>query len=71
VVFPGALVHSNLQDGPDTHFPNPKVMASLKEPALEDKYLLPTGYKFVLPEADATINKSPSKCIAIYRATFT
>jgi len=46
-------------------------MASLKEPALEDKYLLPTGYKFVLPEADATINKSPSKCIAIYRATFT
>ncbi|KAJ8422192.1 hypothetical protein Cgig2_011944 [Carnegiea gigantea] len=25
--------------------------------ALEEKYLLPTGYKFIVPDADATVNK--------------
>ncbi|KAJ8429188.1 hypothetical protein Cgig2_028761 [Carnegiea gigantea] len=33
--------------------------ASLKRPALEEKYLLPTGYKVVLLEADGTVNKPP------------
>ena len=65
-VVPGALEHLDIQDRPRNHFPNPMVVASLKRLALEDKYLLPTGYTFVLPEVDATVNKPPPKCIAIY-----
>ncbi|KAJ8428851.1 hypothetical protein Cgig2_003399 [Carnegiea gigantea] len=64
MVFPGAPERSNLQDGLSTHFSNPKVVLSLKRLALE-KYLLPAGYKFI-SDADATVNKLPSKCIAIY-----
>jgi len=46
------------------------VMATLNRPALEEKYLLPTRYKFKIPDTDATINKPPFKCITIYRAIF-
>jgi len=45
-------------------------VASLKRLALEEKYLLPAGYKFIIPKADATVNKPPPKCIAIYWGTF-
>ena len=69
-VFAGALEHSDVQDGTSTHFPNLKVMASLKRLVLEEKYLLPVGYKFIIPDVDATLNKSPSKCITIYRVAF-
>jgi len=58
-VFLGALVWSDPQDGPSTHFPNPKVMGILKRSSLEEKYLLPARYKFVSSDADAAINKSP------------
>ncbi|KAJ8428712.1 hypothetical protein Cgig2_028195 [Carnegiea gigantea] len=70
MVFPGASARSDIQDGPSTHFPNSKVMASLKRPTAEDKYLLPARYRFVLPEVDGTINTPPAKCIAAYRAAF-
>ncbi|KAJ8435863.1 hypothetical protein Cgig2_028571 [Carnegiea gigantea] len=69
-VFPGAPERSDMQHRPSTHFPNPKVMASLKRPELGEKYLLPTGYRFIIPEANTTINKPPSKCIASYRVAF-
>jgi len=46
-------------------------MASLKRPTLEDKYLLLAGYRFVLPEAHAAVNKPPANCVVIYRAAFT
>ncbi|KAJ8423520.1 hypothetical protein Cgig2_011981 [Carnegiea gigantea] len=36
---------SDIQDGPRTHVPNPKVVSSLKRLALEKKYLLPAGYR--------------------------
>ncbi|KAJ8434594.1 hypothetical protein Cgig2_025020 [Carnegiea gigantea] len=68
--FPRASTSSDIQDGPSTNFPNLKVMASLKRPTLEEKYLLPAGYKFIIPEVDATVNKPPPKCIAIYRVAF-
>ncbi|KAJ8428578.1 hypothetical protein Cgig2_031372 [Carnegiea gigantea] len=64
---PGAPTCSDIQDRPRTHFPNPKVVASLKGPALEKKYLLLAGYRFVLLEADAMVNKPPSKCIVMYQ----
>ncbi|KAJ8432190.1 hypothetical protein Cgig2_013732 [Carnegiea gigantea] len=54
---------SDIQDGPSTHFPNPKVVSSLKRSALEEK--------FVLSEVDVTMNKPPAKCIAMYQAAFT
>ncbi|KAJ8441585.1 hypothetical protein Cgig2_023149 [Carnegiea gigantea] len=57
-------------NGPGTYFLNPKVMAFLKRPALEDKYLTPAGYRFVLLKADANVNKPLANCIAIYQATF-
>ena len=60
----------NIQDRPSTHFPNPKVVSTLKGPALEKKYRFLAGYKFIIPNIDVTVNKSPSKCIAIYQATF-
>ncbi|KAJ8435637.1 hypothetical protein Cgig2_012298 [Carnegiea gigantea] len=69
-VFPGAPECSDLQDEPSSHFPNTKIVATLKRLALEEKYLLPAGYKFIFPDADATVNKPSSKCIAIYQATF-
>ncbi|KAJ8424806.1 hypothetical protein Cgig2_025390 [Carnegiea gigantea] len=69
-VFTGAPEHSNIQDGPSTHFPNPKVVASLKRMALEEKYLLPLGYKFIIHDVDCTLNKPPSMCIAIYQVAF-
>ena len=70
LVFPDTPFRSNLQDGPGTHFPNPKVVPSLKRMALEKKYLLFAGYSFVIPEPDATVNKPPSNCIVIYRVAF-
>jgi len=33
--FPGALTRSDPQDGPGNHFPNPKVLPTLKGPTLE------------------------------------
>jgi len=69
-VFLGAPSRSDLQDRPSTHFPNPRVMCTLKRPVLEKKYLLPTGYKFIIPDPNATVNKPARGCIAIYRATF-
>ena len=64
--FPGASAHSDPQDGPGSHFPNPNVVSTLKRTALEKQYLLPTGYTFVIPEVDATVNESPTTCIAVY-----
>ena len=45
-------------------------MRTLKRPTLEDKYLLPVVYKFIIPDPEAIANKPASKCIAIYRAAF-
>ncbi|KAJ8425245.1 hypothetical protein Cgig2_015852 [Carnegiea gigantea] len=70
IVYAGAPARSDPQDGLSTYFSNPKVILSLKRQVLEEKYLLPTGYKFIIPDADATVNKPPSKCIAIYWAAF-
>ena len=69
-VFPGAPKCSNPQDGLSTHFPNPRVVGTLKRPTLEEKYLLLAGYRFIIPKAGATVNKPPLKCIAIYQAAF-
>jgi len=41
-------------------------MSSLKRLNLEEKYLLSAGYRFMLPEADATVNKPDAKYIAMY-----
>ncbi|KAJ8438700.1 hypothetical protein Cgig2_011883 [Carnegiea gigantea] len=65
LVFPGAFSRSDPLDGLGTHFLNPKVVSSLKRTALEMKYLLPAGYSFVIPEADATVNVPPPKCIVV------
>jgi len=46
-------------------------MSFLKKSSLEEKHLVPTGYRFVVPKADATVNKLPAKCITMYRAAFT
>ena len=67
---PGLHLAWTLGMEPSTHFPNPKVMPCPKRTALEKKYLLPAGYSFIIPEADAMANELPNKCIAIYRATF-
>ena len=56
--------------GAEHPFPNPKVIGTLKRLTPEEKYLLPAGYKFTIPNADATVNKLPSTCIAIYQAAF-
>ncbi|KAJ8441270.1 hypothetical protein Cgig2_013685 [Carnegiea gigantea] len=37
---------------------------------LEEKYLLPAVYKFIIPNPDATINESPPGCIVIYQVAF-
>ena len=60
----------NPQDELNIHFPNPKAVGTLKRLTLEEKYLLPVGYRFIIPDADATANKLPLRCIAIYRAVF-
>ncbi|KAJ8435431.1 hypothetical protein Cgig2_013929 [Carnegiea gigantea] len=67
--FPGAPARLNPQDGPSSHFLDPKVVPTLKRTSLEKQYLLPVGYTFVIPEADATVNEPPTKCIAVYRTT--
>jgi len=67
--FPGAPACSDPQDGADSQFPDLKVIPTLKKTALEKKYLLPTGYTFIVPKADAIVNEPPAKCIAVYRAT--
>ncbi|KAJ8438792.1 hypothetical protein Cgig2_023826 [Carnegiea gigantea] len=67
--FPGAPTRSDPQDGPSSHFPDPKVVFTLKKTALEKRYLLPTGYTFIIPEVDVTVNEPPTKCIAVYHAT--
>ncbi|KAJ8434359.1 hypothetical protein Cgig2_031605 [Carnegiea gigantea] len=69
-VFPGSPERSNPQNRPSTHFPNPKVVGILKRLSLEGKYLPSAGYRFDIPDTDATINKSPPKCIVIYHAAF-
>jgi len=69
--FSTAPDFSDPLDGSSIQFPNLKVMRSLKRLALEGKYLLPAGYKFTISNADATVNKPPPGCIAIYRATLT
>ncbi|KAJ8434745.1 hypothetical protein Cgig2_001948 [Carnegiea gigantea] len=66
--FPGVPTRSDPQDGPGSHFPNPKVIAKLKRSAHEKQYLLPAEYSFVILEADAAVNEPPAKCIAVYRA---
>ncbi|KAJ8420701.1 hypothetical protein Cgig2_012719 [Carnegiea gigantea] len=58
-VFPRAPVHSNREDGSSTYFPNPNVVPSLKRTALEKKRLLPAGYRCVILEADAIVNRPP------------
>ncbi|KAJ8424902.1 LOW QUALITY PROTEIN: hypothetical protein Cgig2_007627 [Carnegiea gigantea] len=40
--FPRALTCSNPQDGPGSHFPDPKVVTKLKRSALEKQYLFPS-----------------------------
>ena len=70
MVFPGTPMRSDLQDELSTHFPNPKVALTLKRPTLEEKYLLPAEYKFIIPDPDATGNKLPPGCIAICQGTF-
>jgi len=67
--FLGTLTCSNSQDGLGSHFPNPKVVPTLKRMTLEKQYLLPGGYIFVISEADASVNEPPNKCIAVYHAT--
>ncbi|KAJ8429797.1 hypothetical protein Cgig2_015629 [Carnegiea gigantea] len=67
--FPRAPAHSDPQDGSGSHFPNPKVVPTLKRTTLEKKYLLPVGYTFMIPEPDATVNEPPAKCIVVYCAT--
>jgi len=37
---------------------------------LEEKYPLPSGYKFIILDTDATVNKPPPKCIAVYQTAF-
>jgi len=38
IVFPGVPMHSDIQDGLNTHFPNPKVVSYLRRSTLEEKY---------------------------------
>jgi len=67
--FLGPPIRSDPQDGLGSHFPNPKVVPTLKRTTLEKEYLLPAGYTFVIPEPNATVNEPPAKCIAVYHAT--
>jgi len=65
--FSGAPTSLDPQDGWGSRFPDPNVVPTLKRMALKKQYLLPFGYTFVIPKADATVNGSPAKCIAVYR----
>ncbi|KAJ8419891.1 hypothetical protein Cgig2_017701 [Carnegiea gigantea] len=67
--FPRAPTRSDSQNGPGSHFPDPKVVTKLKRSAVEKQYLLPAEYSFVIPKANAIVNELPAKCIAVYRAT--
>ena len=58
------------KDGPSTHFPNPRVRRTINRPTLEEKYLLPTGYKFIIPDPDAIVNRPPPRWITVYRVAF-
>ncbi|KAJ8434783.1 hypothetical protein Cgig2_033733 [Carnegiea gigantea] len=51
--------------------PQPKSCELLKEVSPRGKVPPAAGYRFVLPEAYATVNKPPAKCIAMYWAAFT
>ncbi|KAJ8419789.1 hypothetical protein Cgig2_010900 [Carnegiea gigantea] len=64
--FLGAPTHSDSQDGPGSHFPDPKVVPTLKMMTLEKQYLLLVGCNFIIPKADVTVNEPPSKCIVVY-----
>jgi len=64
--FPGAPTRSDPQDGPGSHFPDPKAVAKLKRLALEKQYLLPAEDFFIILEPDATVNEPPAKCIVVY-----
>jgi len=50
--------HSNPWNGLSTHFSNPRIVQSLKRPTLEEKCLLPIGYKIVIPDANLYHNLS-------------
>jgi len=64
--FPRAPKHSDLGDGPSMHFPNPKIVRSLKRSALDEEHLLHASYKFVIPNPNVVVNRAPLTCIAIY-----
>ncbi|KAJ8420759.1 hypothetical protein Cgig2_030935 [Carnegiea gigantea] len=66
--YPGAPILSDPQESPSSHFPDPKVVPTLKRTSLEKEYLLPAGYNFVIPKADAIVNGSTAKSIAVYCA---
>ncbi|KAJ8441233.1 hypothetical protein Cgig2_033957 [Carnegiea gigantea] len=65
--FPEAPARLDPQDGPSSHFPNPKVVPTLKRTSLEKEYRLPAGYNFVISKVDATVNELPARCISVYR----
>jgi len=65
--YPEAPARSDPQNGPGSHFSDPKAVTKLKRSALEMQYLLPIEYSFGIPEPDATVNESPAKCIGVYR----
>ncbi|KAJ8422440.1 hypothetical protein Cgig2_019157 [Carnegiea gigantea] len=66
--FLRVVTRSDPQDGQASHFLDPKVIPILKRTALEKQYLLPAAYTFVIPKADATVNESLAKCVAVYHA---
>ncbi|KAJ8426002.1 hypothetical protein Cgig2_006252 [Carnegiea gigantea] len=69
--FLGVPERSDPWDGPSSHFRNPRTVRFLKRQALEEKYLLLVGCKFVLLDADAMVNKPPPRCVTIYQAALT
>jgi len=66
--FLGTPARSDPQDGSGSHFPDPKVIPTLKRTVLEKQYFLLAGYTFVILEVDVTVNEPPAKCKAVYRA---
>ena len=71
VSFPGAPKYPDPGNGSSSYLPNPKVVWSLKRSTLGKKHLLHSGYKFVNPYPDRTVNRPHQECIAIYREAFT
>ncbi|KAJ8420778.1 LOW QUALITY PROTEIN: hypothetical protein Cgig2_011067 [Carnegiea gigantea] len=53
-VFPRAPNRWYPQNGPSTYFPDLRGLCNLKTLALEEKYFLPIGYRFITPDTDAT-----------------